>query len=339
MSTEQAFLDDILAHPDEDAPRLIFADWLEDHGDEVRARFIRLQCRLARMDDTHPERGSLLAEVQDLVRSHGPGWAGALRGRVDEWQFRRGFVECVELSGALSRERLRRLVQNIPLRSLRLEIYGADLPEVLAAGSWLGGVRELYLRFLSPVGDRKLVELCRHPGLEYLASLMIECAEGDEVPDADLVELARPGALPRLQELGLRRGEDPEDINDPILRALAQARHPSRLRRLYLPGTAFRQSTARALAHSPLFAALTHLGLEDGVASEETWRDLLWPPALGRLRYLWLRNAAVVQGDDLLHLDDTRLANAIRKRFFPAKVDFDDCCGLPRWHGTRWEWL
>ena len=70
-----------------------------------------------------------------------------------------------------------------------------------------------------------------------------------------------------------------------------------------------------------------------------TWRDLLWPPGLGRLRYLWLRQAEVIQGRSLLSLDDTRLADAIRKRFFPAVVDFEDCCGLPRWHGQRWEWL
>ncbi|MEZ6127007.1 MAG: TIGR02996 domain-containing protein [Planctomycetaceae bacterium] len=29
----QAFLKEILAAPDDDAPRLIFADWLEEQGD------------------------------------------------------------------------------------------------------------------------------------------------------------------------------------------------------------------------------------------------------------------------------------------------------------------
>ena len=40
---EEAFLEDIVAHPDDDAPRLVFADWLDDHGDADRAEFIRLQ--------------------------------------------------------------------------------------------------------------------------------------------------------------------------------------------------------------------------------------------------------------------------------------------------------
>src|SRR2546426_542629 len=45
-----AFEADIIAQPDDDAPRLILADWLEDHGDEhtaARAEFIRLQSELA----------------------------------------------------------------------------------------------------------------------------------------------------------------------------------------------------------------------------------------------------------------------------------------------------
>jgi uncharacterized protein (TIGR02996 family) len=33
--------------PDDDAPRLVYADWLEEHGDPDRAEFIRVQCRLA----------------------------------------------------------------------------------------------------------------------------------------------------------------------------------------------------------------------------------------------------------------------------------------------------
>ena len=47
MSIEQAFLADIIAHPDDDAPRLIYADWLEENGQPERGEFIRLQIKLA----------------------------------------------------------------------------------------------------------------------------------------------------------------------------------------------------------------------------------------------------------------------------------------------------
>lgn len=49
MTPAEAFLADIIEHPDDDAPRLIYADWLEDHGDASRAEFIRVQCELARL--------------------------------------------------------------------------------------------------------------------------------------------------------------------------------------------------------------------------------------------------------------------------------------------------
>jgi uncharacterized protein (TIGR02996 family) len=43
---EKAFLRAVCEHPDDDRPRLIFADWLDEHGDP-RGEFIRLQCALA----------------------------------------------------------------------------------------------------------------------------------------------------------------------------------------------------------------------------------------------------------------------------------------------------
>ena len=49
VPTEQdALLAAILAHPAEDTPRLMYADWLDEHGEHARAEFIRVQCGLAR---------------------------------------------------------------------------------------------------------------------------------------------------------------------------------------------------------------------------------------------------------------------------------------------------
>lgn len=44
---EASFMDAIIASPRDDAPRLIFADWLEENGQNDRADFIRVQCDLA----------------------------------------------------------------------------------------------------------------------------------------------------------------------------------------------------------------------------------------------------------------------------------------------------
>jgi len=42
-ATHAGFIPDICEHPDDDSIRLIYADYLEDHGDPERAEFIRVQ--------------------------------------------------------------------------------------------------------------------------------------------------------------------------------------------------------------------------------------------------------------------------------------------------------
>lgn len=46
-----AILADILERPEDDAPRLIYADWLEDNGHPKRAQFIRSQIQLYRLKE------------------------------------------------------------------------------------------------------------------------------------------------------------------------------------------------------------------------------------------------------------------------------------------------
>lgn len=45
-----AFLAAIRDRPGDDLPRLVFADWLEEHGEPDRAEFIRVQCELTALE-------------------------------------------------------------------------------------------------------------------------------------------------------------------------------------------------------------------------------------------------------------------------------------------------
>lgn len=51
MSEQQAILYAICAQPDDDTARLVYADWLQENGDEARAEFIRVQIELARLPE------------------------------------------------------------------------------------------------------------------------------------------------------------------------------------------------------------------------------------------------------------------------------------------------
>jgi uncharacterized protein (TIGR02996 family) len=79
---EAAFLAAILAAPDDDAPRLVYADWLRDHGQEERAEFIQVQCELARTSD-HIETGDWCNG--DVERIRNPKWDTLYKRQEELW--------------------------------------------------------------------------------------------------------------------------------------------------------------------------------------------------------------------------------------------------------------
>src|SRR5262245_43095134 len=77
MSLSPALTQAVRDDPEDDAPRLVLADWLTDRGDPAgasRADFIRVQCRLARLPEGHPARAELLAAQKRLWRDHSADW-------------------------------------------------------------------------------------------------------------------------------------------------------------------------------------------------------------------------------------------------------------------------
>jgi len=73
---ERALLAAIIAHPDEDTPRLVYADWLQEHDQPERAEHIRLSIQLD-LVDLEPEALNLLGNglseqvCQALRKRHG----------------------------------------------------------------------------------------------------------------------------------------------------------------------------------------------------------------------------------------------------------------------------
>src|SRR5436309_12537299 len=99
MSPDDAFLQAVLERPDDDGPRLMYADWLAERGD-VRGEFIHLQLRLARTPPDDPDRDALLARCDALLAAGRPVWLAALAPlgvAEEEVVFRRGFVDEVKL--------------------------------------------------------------------------------------------------------------------------------------------------------------------------------------------------------------------------------------------------
>src|SRR5262245_34688340 len=93
MSDETALLRAIAAHPDEDTPRLAFADWLDEHGKSERAEFIRGQIELAQLKEDSPRRRAVAFRCRQLLDAHEEVWLEPRDAFSFDWNWSRGFVE------------------------------------------------------------------------------------------------------------------------------------------------------------------------------------------------------------------------------------------------------
>lgn len=112
MSTEDAFVRNILDNPDDDVPRLVFSDWLEENGRCSHAELIRVQCELAqlpkRKTDLKPKqkvhREKLVAREKELLSEPEfyPSWPEGLSkpryaGYKGDRKYERGFITAVSV--------------------------------------------------------------------------------------------------------------------------------------------------------------------------------------------------------------------------------------------------
>jgi uncharacterized protein (TIGR02996 family) len=129
MSTEAALLRAIRSDPDEDTPRLAYADWLDEHDQPERGELIRVQIDLAASEEGDARRWQLHARQQELLAAHFGAWTAEL-GSLDpekvEIKFDRGFPERLTLRAATEAEFA--LLSRLPgLRRLELEM--CELPQ------------------------------------------------------------------------------------------------------------------------------------------------------------------------------------------------------------------
>jgi uncharacterized protein (TIGR02996 family) len=94
MSDEKALLSAIWEHPHEDTPRLVYADWLDEHEQPERAEFIRVQIELARLGewDDSPRKAELERREKQLWAKHAKTWKTGLSPFLQKRAgFHRGF--------------------------------------------------------------------------------------------------------------------------------------------------------------------------------------------------------------------------------------------------------
>ncbi len=272
--------------PEDDTPRLVLADWLQEHGgppDLARAEFVRVQCALARLPKGDSRRAALQRREQELREQHRAAWLGPLLDRAQAHWFSRGLVGTEVRPRQLFSSALAAWAGEEPAAWVEhLCVYHLTAHGLrrLAGGRLLPGLTGLALGFLKTADG--LPALAASPHIARLRRLTLNGHLGEEGPAA----LVGSPYLSGLRELTLGAS----GIGAPGVRRLASWPGLARLTVLNLPGNSVGDAGAAALAASPHLAGLATLELTANAITQAGARALANSPYLAGLRRLDLGN-------------------------------------------------
>jgi uncharacterized protein (TIGR02996 family) len=215
ITDAQPFLAAILAAPTDDAPRLVYADWLLAAGDRLGELIV------AQLEQTaHPGDVALERRVAGLISAHARDVIGDMP--VSKPVFRRGFIEAAEINVADFVRMGPQLFERLPLLvELVVWLERASAGVELCSSPLFARLRRLCLRY----GDVALEALTANPHLRGLEQLELTSCDVDERG------CERLAACPHFDALrGLELGLDP--IGAPGLARLGKAKWAPGLRHL-----------------------------------------------------------------------------------------------------------
>lgn len=196
-------------NPDDDTPRLVLADRLEEHGDAERAEFIRVQCELARGVANTVRREALQTRQSDLWSRLESSWLGRLtitprrnmpNRDLQQWYFSRGLT-WLRISGrTFLSQRMQSLGKTEEwawVEHLRLTDLTGPLVRRVAACPLLGEVIALELS-ANNIGDRGVQALAASKFLSHLKRLDLRRNNITDRGAEVLAESARLGGLAHL---------------------------------------------------------------------------------------------------------------------------------------------
>lgn len=347
MTTLDALHAAVVARPDEDTPRLAYADHLDELGGEsnaARAEFIRAQIERARLPRTDPRRAELLARESELAGVWAWEWAVPLRQHVSEWVFRRGFVEKVETYIEKSAERFRELMASAPIRHIRSTGQFCELEGLAEALPDLAKLRGLEIWGLYAFNDETVRAILTSPHLAELRTLILyHDRNGNLVEDDVLIEGLMSPHRAKLVRLGVNIDDMWRGPSSDVIRAMAASPHLRRVRRLKLSDARLDGDLAARLFGA--LRRLTHVDLGSVVASRFAWELILDRARSGQLRWLRLEGAHVHENPLNPNSHGPGLASVpeLREAFdaTPARVlwetEFVDPYTGGCWHGYDWE--
>jgi uncharacterized protein (TIGR02996 family) len=288
VASESSFLQAIIDDPEDDALRLVFADWLDENGQPERAEFIRVQIALTKSQDRETWK-RLWARNKELKRLARNVWNKPIEQfaqsrEIDGGFVERGFVESVEAEWPTILDQVDELFRLAPIRHLRLlprpgdgmgregltrfanwmnsrlnRLSARGLPADniyvrFAASKWLAQLTLLDLDRVN-FGAEGVEVLLASPHLKRLSDLVF--GNGDSTR-ATAKEVADCPNLPRLTGLRFSSSSN-SNFGDEGLRILASSPRLSGLKSLSLSSVGVGVVGIQALATSRFLTELTYL--------------------------------------------------------------------------------
>src|SRR5436190_9963576 len=247
MMHPETLLEEILSHPQLDAPRLRYAEWLDERCHPL-GEFIRTQLRLAKLRVGDPVLLELERREQELLAEFEREWTQDLAPRVQWWVFRRGFIHEVAVTTEQFTEHGAYLFRHHPIQEVHVGTH-ADSLGALTASAHLSRARYLDLSS-NRLGDSGARTLASSAQLCGVRGLNLSCTG---MGDAGAQALAQSPHLGALMELYLSNNR----IGDAGGRALAASTRLGGLERLFLDCNAIQAAGEEELSRR--FGRKVHL--------------------------------------------------------------------------------
>jgi uncharacterized protein (TIGR02996 family) len=294
-------------NPHDDAPRLVAADWLDEHGgpgDAARAELIRLQCTLAHLPPDDARRDDLELREQRLLARHQPAWTRDLPAWLlkEAVRFRRGFVADVSATADRFLKSAAELSAIAPLEALTLRRASAHVP-ALCSSAFLAPIRALSLR-RNVLRTEQIRALASSPCTNSLVELDLG---HNHVDPLAALALAGSPLLSRLTSLSLEKAL----YGWSSLRPLLERKAPLPFTTLLLGSNEIGPNGTAAIASAPTLPHLTALDLHYCAIDDRAAAALAASALLPRLRSLNLQSneitpagaAALARTHRLAHLN------------------------------------
>jgi uncharacterized protein (TIGR02996 family) len=295
MSERVALINAILDNLDDDTPRLVFADWLQEHADTLpakerapvtaRAEFIRAQIEAAKLPRKQRDSSKPGKKAAALWKKHETDWQTVLGLPVYEHDFVRGFLVTVSVLSCDFTTRAAAMLAHEPV-GISLDLYPYLSNDTRISLKWVGELAaNPQLKAVRAIksqngawGPERFAKLMSSPHLTNLKKIALS---HDVIGLPGVKALVNAPAPFKLEILDLNSSIQHEDVTRETkaaveaIKLIATSPRLASLKTLFLMFNGLGNKCVKALLASKTLPRTLRLELEDNNYDEEEFEEQL----------------------------------------------------------------